>query len=245
MLALGTDCSDRGAHELVRRMGAVCHLDPTYGCVDTPGVGSTWTCRTSGVVLASESSAKRMIYDASSDLNGRPGWVGSLADQTGFVEPGTVLGSHLENEAAYTLIITRVVSGVTPSASVLVSAEGSGVISHNINVTEQLVVERYDGSYTSYASNPVTVGPAVDCIVFSGAYRTYSVHSNGAFYGSGSVTQNSHVNLKMKVGTRSDAAFYDLFFEGTIGDIVLFPRALATTERALVESVLMSKYGIA
>ena len=230
--------------ERLRALRAACHLDTSYGFADTPGVGSTWTDRISGVVLASESSAKRMIYDASSDLNGRPGWVGTAADQTAFLEPNgaRTLGAYFCSESPYTLFVVRVVPGT--NASVLVAAEGTGIVAHSLTSAENLSVERYDGTYAYYTSPPVTVGPAVDAFVFTGSGRVVSAYSNGVSYGSGSVAANTHASLRFMLGANADSATFSTFFEGTYGDVVLFPRALATTERQGVEAMLMAKFGI-
>ena len=216
----------------LRALGACAHYDTSHGFVDTPGVGSTWSDSISGEVQASTSSATRLVYSASqASLNGRPGWTATAASSTKLTKSSSALAALLDGSAAFTAISVRAASAGVSAGSVWSLAGTTGFASdpYVAAVTAAVTFERYDGAYASVAASgsPGTAA-TVDTVVFDGSSAVV-LCENGSQVGSGSVAIYPACDA-LTIGARDLAGAFDRYFDGAIGDIVLFPRALATTE---------------
>lgn len=229
---------------ILESLGAIADFDPGYGASDD-GTTSTWTDRIGGYTVSSTSAATRLVYSSSlSGLNGLPGWTGSTANQTKLVQTSSPLADALDGNAPFTTYYARKRTGTGAIWSVG-KATGSGDF-HTCNVSSTASGtpnhQRYDGGFESIDGSVGGTDLRIDSIVYDGDSVAGWTNAVAAFADTAAVI-NVVAATTFGIGVRIGGSG-DLWFDGLIGRIVIFPVAHGSVHRTYIQSLMMQQYGV-
>lgn len=233
----------------LRSLGAIAHFDPMSGATDD-GTTSRWVDCIGGHVVQSTSAATRLVYSASlAGLNGRPGWTGTFANSTRLDSINGTLAGLLDVSAPMTIYAVKK-TGAQPSTGAWASCGNSASSDHiywGVTVASsanKFIASRNQAGVqvtnTTSVIRPLTEA-TVTSSVFSGA--AYSTWENGGPTALAEANARAPVCDRFTIGAVNAAGVYAVFFEGVIGDIVIFGTAHTDAQRRYVEQLLASKYG--
>ncbi len=72
-----------------------------------------------------------------------------------------------------------------------------------------------------------------------------NIYNNGASVGSATLTMAQNSTMPLRIGAGKNEATPDYFYNGYIGELIVFKRVLSDEERKIIEDYLSKKWGIA
>jgi hypothetical protein len=177
-------------------------------------------------------------------MNNRPGWTGVAANSTKLVG-AAALAAILDGTQPYTCLVAR---KAVPAGSlkVLCGAGSTSVGNWAYNyVSTTNAAAGLSRRQASTVANAGTVlsgsNLTIDSFVYDGA--NVLARSNGV--SSLSSTANAQVPVCdiFAIGCAVSSGVYQNFFDGSIGDIVIYSSALSGAPLDAVEALFMARYG--
>lgn len=219
-------------------MGAIAHFDVFRGAYDD-GTNAAWFDRIRRDYVQSTSASTRLQYGTYAALNGRPGWLGVAANSTKLTRKPSPIAASI-NLAAPISAMAVARRSVSHTGSVF-GTGGTGDATALTVVATQLLYERAGGGYASVGA---AVPNAGDLHVLG-----YTFDNTGRLYVDGAEIANGVMGLapncsSFTIGSReSGIGFFDAFYDGHIGDIVVFGRELSASEMLKAANILRQKFG--
>lgn len=231
---------------VIRSLGAIAHFDPSVGATDD-GTTSTWVDRIGGYTVASTSQASRMTYSSAiSGLNNRPGWVGVAASSTKLTSSNNALSDQIDGSVAYSMYVVHK-SGGNAAVRAIVGCGSTTIGSfsylfHNVT-TGNVGYSRSDAGSSAANTGSVSTGTTatVTSLVYSGTQA--DVWCNGVQSLTAFANTKAGVCDRFVVGAVLTSGSYLQSMEGSIGDIIVFLGAHATSTRQRIEQLLAARYG--
>jgi hypothetical protein len=230
----------------IRQKGAVAHYDAGYRLTND-GSTTTWVDRIGGYSAASTSVGTNPAVTASiAAFNGRPGLTFTASSSQKLISSDGVLATLMSGNQPYTIFIVR--KNTTNSGFMATLNFGDTVTNHYIACASLTNGQMYagrkgpDGTDATGSVQPTTTA-CLDTYVWDGTYFTGNesgVASIAQTVGGGAA-QSPSVN-RLAIGGFLSAGAYSDFFDGVIGDIVIFRSALNAGDISYVERILAQKY---
>lgn len=219
-------------------MGAIAHFDANERAYDD-GSGSVWFDRIRNDYVQSTSAATRLQYGTYAALNGRRGWLGVAANSTKLTKKPSRLADSIDIAAPNT-VVTVQKRAVSHTGSVM-GLGGTGDATALTVVADALIYERSGGGYSAVGGAVPAPG---DIHVFG-----YTFNNTGRIYVDGTEIANGVMGLapsctSFTIGSReSGVGFFDAFYDGHIGDVVVWDRELSAAEMLKAATILRTKFG--
>ena len=231
----------------IRAFGAHAHFHVRSGCTDSGGT-STWVDAISGYALTN-SGGTRMTYSTSvAALNGRPGWTAVAASTQYLSTANSTLAAIIDGAQAYSLYVVRKAATVTGSTRIIVaggSTTASEWMYHGHSVTNGAIVySRRVVAGTTTTTGSVNSGTAIvlDTYVYDAA--TISAWAGASASISAVANTRAPTLNRVIVGALMDTGALSNYFDGAVGDIVIFLAAHTTAQRLYVTGLINAQFGM-
>lgn len=245
--ARGSIASVPYSTKLRRLPSPVAHFSTFSGCSDS-GSASSWVDAWNGYSVASGSAGTRLTYSASvAELNGRPGWTAVAASSTYLQSADGVLAGLIDGAQAYTAYVVRKAATVTGGTRVILAVGATAAsewIYHGHAITTGALVysRRVAGSTNNSGSVSSGTALVLDTYVYDGSTVSAWAGSS-ATIAAGANTKAPTLN-RVTVGALMDTGSLTGYFDGAIGDIVIYSAAHTTAERVYAQSLISARFGL-